>query len=181
MTAYVSLRPFYHFPGWVIEDINLSSEVAVVRLRPDERYNHLCPKCGTAMGENRRVWQSALDLPLSTADSVQIVYEAFQGYCSYCKSYHTFSPEGIDNNAQATKRVMHYVCRLCRFMPTDKIPNFLPVSSCTARRWDKKILTECLPDPDLNNLRVILIDEKSIGKHHQYVTVVINGENGEVP
>lgn len=132
------------------------------------------------MGENRRVWQSALDLPLSTANSVRIVYEAFQGYCSCCKSYHTFSPEGIDNNAQATKRVMHYVCRLCRFMPADKIPNFLPVSSGTARRWDKKILTECLPDPDLNNLRVILIDEKSIGKHHQYLTVVINGENGEV-
>lgn len=180
MAAYVSLRPFYHFPGWVIEDINLSSEVAVVRLRLDERYNHLCLKCGTTMGENRRVWQSALDLPLSTANSVRIVYEAFQGYCSCCKSYHTFSPEGIDNNAQATKRVMHYVCRLCRFMPADKIPNFLPVSSGTARRWDKKILTECLPDPDLNNLRVILIDEKSIGKHHQYLTVVINGENGEV-
>lgn len=180
MTAYVSLRPFYHFPGWVIETIDLSSETATVYLRIDERYNHLCPFCGTAMGENRCVWQSALDLPLSTANVVLIKYEAFQGYCSNCKVYHTFLPEGIDNKAQATSRVMHYVCRLCRFMPVNKIPFFLPISTGTARRWDKKILAEHLPDPDLDNLRVILIDEKSIGAHHQYVTVVINGENGEV-
>jgi len=49
-----------------------------------------------------------------------------------------------------------------------------------ARRWDKIILSERLPDPDLDNLRVILVDEKSIGAHHHYVTVVINGLNGEV-
>ena len=75
---------------------------------------------------------------------------------------------------------MHYVCRLCRFMPADKIPVFLPISASTARRWDKRILAQYLPDPDLDNLRVILIDEKSIGAGHQYMTVVINGETGEV-
>ena len=37
-----------------------------------------------------------------------------------------------------------------------------------------------LSDPDFSNLRVLLIDEKSVGPHHQYITVVINGENGEV-
>jgi transposase len=65
-------------------------------------------------------------------------------------------------------------------MPVDKIPLFLPISTSTARRWDKIILSQSLPDPDLDNLRVILVDEKSIGAHHHYVTVVINGDNGEV-
>jgi transposase len=65
-------------------------------------------------------------------------------------------------------------------MPADKIPVFLPISASTARRWDKRILAKHLPDPDLDNLRIILIDEKSIGKRHHYVTVVINGETGEV-
>ncbi len=72
---------------------------------------------------------------------------------------------------------MHYVCRLCRFMPVNKIPFFLPISMSTARRWDKKILAEYLPKPDLDSLRVVLIDEKSIGPHHHYITVVINGDN----
>ncbi len=65
-------------------------------------------------------------------------------------------------------------------MPADKVPEFLPISASTARRWDKRILAQRLPSPDLDNLRVLLIDEKSIGKHHHFITVVINGESGEV-
>lgn len=65
-------------------------------------------------------------------------------------------------------------------MTTDKICEFLPISTSTARRWDKKVLSEHLPDPNLDNLRVLLVDEKSIGPHHYYVTVVINGDNGDV-
>jgi len=75
---------------------------------------------------------------------------------------------------------MHHVCRLCRFMTTDKIREFLPISTSTARRWDKKVLSVHLPDPNLDNLRVLLVDEKSIGPHHYYVTVVIDGDNGDV-
>ncbi|WP_339136109.1 MAG: transposase [Candidatus Electrothrix sp. GW3-4] len=65
-------------------------------------------------------------------------------------------------------------------MAADKIPHFLPISASTARRWDKQILTQCLPAPDLDHLGIILVDEKSIGAGHQYMTVVINGETGEV-
>jgi transposase len=65
-------------------------------------------------------------------------------------------------------------------MPVNKIPVFLPISTSTARRRDKRILAQYLPDPDLDNLRVILVDEKSIGAKHHYMTVVINGETGEV-
>jgi hypothetical protein len=57
------------------------------------------------------------------------------------------------------------------------------ISSCLNKyssALDKRILTQHLPDPDLNNLHTILVDEKSIGPHHHYLTVVINGENGEV-
>lgn len=34
--------------------------------------------------------------------------------------------------------------------------------------------------PDLENLRYLLIDEKAIGKRHKYVTVVLNAEDGEL-
>ena len=36
-----------------------------------------------------------------------------------------------------------------------------------------------LPDPDQNNIRALLIDEKSIGKGHHYLTVVLNADTGE--
>ncbi|MCK5784542.1 MAG: ISL3 family transposase, partial [Desulfobacterales bacterium] len=158
----------------------MNSEIVIVRLRRHRKYKLTCPICNQRARENRVVRQAAKDLPLGTVNLVEIIYEAVQGYCRSCKTYFTALPPGIDNNAKATRRLMHYVCRLCRFMPVDKIPFFLPMSTSTARRWDKKILSEYLPDPDLDNLRVILVDEKSIGSHHHYVTVVINGDTGEV-
>lgn len=180
MSSSPSLRPLYTFPGWIIQEIKLNSEIVIVRLRRHRKYKLTCPICNQRARENRVVRQAAKDLPLGTVNLVEIIYEAVQGYCRSCKTYFTALPPGIDNNAKATRRLMHYVCRLCRFMPVDKIPFFLPMSTSTARRWDKKILSEYLPDPDLDNLRVILVDEKSIGSHHHYVTVVINGDTGEV-
>ena len=37
-----------------------------------------------------------------------------------------------------------------------------------------------LPEPNLDDLRVIIIDEKSIRQGHDYVTLVLNGETGEL-
>lgn len=180
MSSHPSLRHLYDFSGWVIKEIQMTQELAVVKLHRDKRLNIYCPHCIRKAGLNRKVTQTAYDLPLGPISLVMIQYEALQGYCSRCKSHFTIHPPGIDSYAHASRRLMHYVCRLCRFMPADKIPYFLPISASTARRWDKRILSQHLPDPELDNLRVILIDEKSIGAGHQYVTVVINGETGEV-
>ncbi len=180
MSSHPSLRPLYTFPGWVIHNINISSEVVSIYLRRDLRYRLECPNCHQKSGENRRKEQTVLDIPLGIAKMTFINYEAIQGYCASCKSSFTVLPPGIERNAQATRRLMHHVCRLCRFMSTDKICEFLPISTSTARRWDKKVLSEHLPDPNLDNLRVVLVDEKSIGPHHYYVTVVIDGDNGDV-
>lgn len=180
MSSNPSLRPIYTFLGWVIKEIKLNSEIAMVRIRRHKNHKVFCPVCSKKARENRTIWQGAKDLPLGSVNLVEIIYEAVQGYCPACKVYFTVRPPGIDANAKATERLMHYVCRLARFMPVDKIQHIIPISTSTARRWDKIILTERLPDPDLDNLRVILVDEKAIGAHHHYVTVVINGDTGEV-
>ena len=65
-------------------------------------------------------------------------------------------------------------------MSVDKVKEFVPISSSTARRWDKQVLTTALSEPNLDNIRILLIDEKSIGKHHHYITLVMNGDTGEV-
>lgn len=180
MSRTPSLRPLYNFPGWVIQEIKFNTELVMVRLRRDHRLKICCPHCLREVGENRRIIQTAKDLPLGSLSLVQIMYESIQGYCNRCHCYFTILPPGIEPRAKATKRLMHYVCKLCRFMATDKVPIFLPISISTSRRWDKKILKEQLPSPDYDNLRIILVDEKSIGPHHNYVTVVINGDNGDV-
>lgn len=180
MSIHSLLRPLYDFAGWVIKESQITSELVIIKLHRDKRRNIFCPHCLEKAGLNRQIAQTAYDLPLGPVNIVMIQYEALQGYCNHCKKHFTLHPPGIDNYAHATRRLMHYVCRLCRFMPAYKLPFFLPISTSTARRWDKKILAKHLPNPDLDSLRVILIDEKSIGARHHYVTVVINGETGDV-
>jgi len=181
MNSTLSLRLLYDFPGWIIKDINLNSEIVVIKIRKNNKYNLKCPEClKKKPKENRRIWQNVRDLPLGPAKTVMIHYEAIQVRCKHCGSISTILPPDIDRNAKATKRLMNYVSEMCRYMPANKVPEFIPISESTARRWDKRILMENIPGPALDSLRILLVDEKSIGKHHNYLTVVINGDTGEV-
>lgn len=180
MSNHPSLRCLYDFPGWVIQEMKVLPEVAVIKLHRDKRLTIYCPHCIRKAGLNRKVSQTAYDLPIGPVSLVMIHYEAVQGYCNHCKGHFTLHPPGVESYAHATRRLMHYVCKLCRFMPADKVPLFLPISASTARRWDKRVLVKHLPQPDLDDLRVLLIDEKSIGSGHSYMTVVMNGDSGEI-
>lgn len=183
MSATVSLAPLYQFRGWVVKKISvkLSGHKVWVHLRPDRRRKGFrCPRCGHLMGKMRERQRYVLDLPLGTASVVHLVFTAYQGRCSHCGAIHTFKPPGIGSKAQGTDRLKRYVSLLCRFMPVDKVPNIVPISADTARRWDKEVLMATLPEPTLDGIRAILVDEKSIGKGHQYLTVVLNAQTGEV-
>lgn len=175
------MRSLFRFPGWVVKKITTDGDMTQVDLRVDGRCKFSCPQCGKKMSVNRRATQMVWDYPLGLATLVLIVYEAVQGRCRRCGKYHTFRPAGFDETARATMRFMMFVSQLCRFMPVSRIHDILPnVDSSKAWRWDKKVLERKLPEPDLDNLRVILVDEKSVRKRHGYVTLVMNGETGEI-
>ena len=54
------------------------------------------------------------------------------------------------------------------------------ISDSTVRNYDKSVLELDTPEPEFNDLRAILVDEKSVLKNHRYVTIVINADNGEL-
>jgi len=183
MSATVSLNRLYQFPGWIIDNIklNFESNIGEVFLRADARRKvNKCPYCDHPMGEMRTVERQALDLPLGTLNKMTIHFVVSQGKCSQCDSFHTFLPAGIESNGRATERLKVYVSRLCRFMPVSKAASFFPISVNTARRWDKDVLQRTLPSPNLDNIHAVLVDETSIGKGHNYLTVVLNADTGEV-
>jgi len=60
------------------------------------------------------------------------------------------------------------------------VAKFLHISNDSVRRWDKEILEETLGTVDLKDVKAFLIDEKAIGKFHNYVTLVLNAENGQL-
>ena len=174
------IRALFSFEGYVVKKVTLATDIAQVVLRRDRRFRLACPVCGGTMAVNRTKRQTARDLALGTAGLVVVTYPAIQGRCSGCGSCATIHPPGIDPHAKATRRLMHFVCRLARYMPLGHIPEIVALSQRTAGRWDRKVLREHLPAPDLDNLRILLIDEKAVRKHHGYVTLVMNGQTGEL-
>jgi len=174
------IRRLFAFAEYVIDKVTMASDVTQVFLRRDRRFRLRCPACGGKMARNRVDLRTAKDLPLGTAGLVILTYEAVQGRCSRCGTFATIHPPGIDPHARATRRLMHFVCRLGRHMPLSHIPEILPISEATAGRWDRKVLQEHLPEPNLENLLILLIDEKAVRRRHGYVTLVMNGETGEL-
>ena len=171
----------FSFSGWVIDriDIDWEASEAIVDLRRDGRIQQIkCSQCHHAMGKMRENERSVQDLPLG-AINVRLRFTAYQGRCSSCKHFETFTLPGLAPKAQATDRLKHHVSHLCRYMPSDKVPEFIATSHDTARRWDKEMLMKNLPAPQLDDIRALLIDEKSIGKGHHYLTVVLNADTGE--
>ena len=104
----------------------------------------------------------------------------------------TFSPEIVQVQLRVDKR-KRLCCpgcdgkvrseisepRTARDLPNTKAAALLGVGDTRLRSWDKAVLAEHLPKPDLDNIQFLMIDEKAIGKGHDYVTVVLNGESGE--
>jgi transposase len=132
------------------------------------------------MALNREVTQTARDLPLGLASVVVLTYPAIQGRCSGCGKTATIHPPGIDPHARATRRLMTFVCRLARAMTLGDTAELVGISPSTAYRWDRAVLEAGLPPPTLDGLRILLIDEKMVRRRHGYVTLVMNGENGEL-
>lgn len=174
------IRSLFQFKGYVVSSISMSRELVQVNLERDQRFGLTCPACGQPMHCNRVNRQTARDLPLGTATLVMLMYPAIQGRCRGCGAWSTIHPPGIDAHARATRRLMEFVSRAARYLPLSHIHDLVKVDDATAGRWDRAILRQKLPPPDLDHLHTLLIDEKAVRRHHGYVTLVMNGENGEL-
>jgi transposase len=178
------LHQLYAFKGYRIRKAAFSTEATQIFLVPDKRFSLKCPQCQSKwIRKHRNTTQTALDLPASSAKLVEIHYNATQVFCIRCKQYQTIRPPGIDPNAQATRRLMTFASRLTRRLPIEHVTEFVPVSSATIYRWDTAILEQTLPEPDLDNVDYLLIDEKCVrksGSGPKYVTLVLNAQTGEL-
>jgi transposase len=177
-----SLKHNYAARGYICSSITLKGNWLRVKLRRDKRFGYACTICGNKkMRVTKRYIAHARDCPQNGfAVLAEIQYPSVQTYCKECEQHHTFRPSLIHPKTQATLRFMEYVADLCQDMPAQKVAQRLQLSPTTVCEWDKRILKNRLPAPDLDQLEVLLVDEKAVRKGHHYVTVVMNERNREV-
>lgn len=175
-----NFKTLYQFEGYRIDRVDLEDRQARIMLECDGRYCVCCPGCGEKAALNRVSRSEAIDLPLGPLKKVVIDFPVIQLKCSGCGEWSSVRPPGIDPAAHATVRLMRAVSWACRYLPLDEVEELYAVSASTARRYDKTILKRELPQPNLDGLVTLLVDEKSVRKRHGYVTLVMNGETGEL-
>ena len=64
MSSHPSLRHLYDFSGWVIQEIQVTPKIDVVKFHRDRRHSIYCPHCIRKAALNKKVMQSAFDLPI---------------------------------------------------------------------------------------------------------------------
>lgn len=173
------LQALFQSEGYRIEMIQSNGQVAQATLSWDKRQKPRC-SCGRKMRLNRIERQAATDLPLGCASVVVVAYDGVQGFCKVCLVYETCRPLEIVPHHHATLRFMRHVSLLCRWLPVSRVCEVVPVTPSTAARYDRYILKTELPDPCLDDLGAIIIDEKHLGKSGGFITLVLNARTGEL-
>ena len=121
-----------------------------------------------------------MDLPIADGLVVMITFPVVQGLCRQCQHFVTTRPREVHQTKEATWRFMRRISAWTAHAPATAVAEMFEISDATVRRYDQAVLKEDLPAPNLDGLRVLLIDEKAVRKGHNYVTFVLNGDTGEL-
>lgn len=176
----LNFNALYDFDGYVVDKISCQKIGAQINLRFDKRRGPCCPHCNDRLPKHRSGRQSVSDLPVADGLTVYINFPVVQGRCRKCQHFVTTRPKEAHPTKEATWRLMRRVSQMCKYAPVTAVAEMMDIGESTVRRYDIAILKEDLPEPNFDGLRVILIDEKAIRKGHGYVTLVLNGETGEL-
>jgi transposase len=86
----------------------------------------------------------------------------------------------VDAGKRVTTRLARYIYDLCKVLTVKEVAENLGLDRKTVKEIDKTVLEEKFGTTDYSGLRVLAIDEISIRKGHNYLTIVLDYETGRV-
>ncbi len=168
------------FKGYVVREINFEKIRAQIKLDFDKRSGPRCPHCENKLPRNKIGRRVVMDCPMSHGSIIYLDFHTVQGLCRSCDRYVTTCPQEIHPECHATWRLMRLVSSWVAVATNSEVAAIFEISDAMVRRYDKIVLKADTPPPCLDDIKKLLIDEKSVRKGHCYVTVMLNGETGEL-
>ena len=175
-----NIKELFRITGCVVKKILVEGVGVQVAMRRDGRCKPRCPDCNVTLKEVRAGSIAVYDLPIADKTAVWVTLPAIQGRCPACRGLSTPRPPEIHPTRNATWRLMRTVAAWASICPATDVAAMFEISEATVRRYESDVLAADLPEPDFDDLEILLIDEKSVHKGHGYVTVVLNGLTGEL-
>lgn len=100
--------------------------------------------------------------------------------CRVCEAVRQVRIRFAELRRSYTKRLAKYVLVLLRYATIKDVARLVGLGWDTVKDIQKRYLRSRFRRPRLKGVRRIAIDEISIGKHHRYLTVVLDLDSGKV-
>jgi len=177
-----TIAPYFPFRRIKIVDQIVLKDVskAHIQIQPDKRFQPICHRCGhRATGVHSWAERRVRDLNFA-ATLVWVKCHYRKVFCAHC---HRISVEDLGlfhPYLRVTSRLARYIYQLCRLMTVTDVARHLELDWKTVKDIDKYYLERDYGQPDLNGLRILAVDEISVRKGHNYLTVVLDYLSGRV-
>jgi transposase len=139
-----------------------------------------CPECEshllTLRGTTTRTFKS---IPVGRK-KVVFILQVQRVACKKCHSIRQVKLGFADPKKTYTKALARYVIELSKHMTIKDVADHLQISWDMVKNIQKEHLINHFAKPRLKDLKKIAIDEISIGKRHNYLTIVLDLSTGAV-
>jgi transposase len=154
---------------------------AIIKIEPDKRYLPLCHACGgisnTIHSKGHRRFVRDLNI---TEAKIWLDIEYRKVFCDKCNKTRVEQLSFADSSKRVTYRMARYIYDLCKVMTVKEVAQHLDLDPKTVKQIDKEFLQKDFGKTDVDNLRILMIDEIAVRKGHQYMTVVADYFTGRV-
>jgi transposase len=177
-----SIAPYFPFRRIKIVDQTVTPEAtgAHIKVEPDRRFQPICQRCGErATGSHSWTQRKIRDLNFATART-WITCRYRKVFCAHCQGIHIEDLEVFHPYLRVTTRLARYIYQLCSFMTVSEVARHLGIDWKTVKNIDKFYLERDYGQPDYKDLRILAVDEISIRKGQNYLTVVLDFLTGRV-
>lgn len=177
----LSIRKYFSFSKVKMESQRVASDGSIswIEVTPDKRYLPVCAGCkrGTRrIKEDTKRYIRDLNMG-KTQIHLGCTYRKLR--CEHC-SVNVEDLGFFEPYQRVTKRLARYIYDLCKVMTIKDVAEHTGLNWKTVKKIDKTFLKEEFDKPNYNNLKILGIDEIAIKKGHNYLTVVMNYETGQV-
>ena len=145
-----------------------------------ERDNMVCPRCKSHQVTKKGSFLRSFRCVPIGRKPVVVELPVQRIECEKCGAIRQVRIEFADERRTYTRAFERYVLELSRHMTMLDVAQHLGVSWGLVKDIHKRNLERRFGNPDIKSLNLIAIDEISIGKHHKYLTVVLDLKTGAV-
>jgi transposase len=178
----LSISPYFPFRRIKVikQVVDETASKAFITIVPDKRFHPVCHLCGQKVSSvNSWTQRSIRDLNLASAQVwIRCAYRKL--LCANCQRISIEELELFHPYVRVTRRLATYIHHLCNVMTVTEVAQHLQLDWKTVKEIDKQYCEAHYGQPTYDGLRILAVDEISLRKGHQYVTIVLDYETGRV-